>query len=53
MFQSAYLMKELLLFPKSGDYLARSLNADGFINMVRICLIQALVFMIVIRKAEL
>ncbi|EJF84491.1 hypothetical protein MCU_00069 [Bartonella elizabethae Re6043vi] len=23
-------MKELLLFSKSGDYLARSLNADGF-----------------------
>ncbi|WP_273758320.1 hypothetical protein [Bartonella sp. AU55XJBT] len=45
--------KELLLFSKNEDYSAKSLNPDDFIDMVRVCLIQALVVMFGIRKAEL
>ncbi len=53
MVKSAYLIKELPLSSKRDNYLARGLNPDDLINMVRICLIQALVFIIVIRNPEL
>ncbi len=53
MIQSVSLIKSCRYFPRMVDYSARSLNADDLINMVCLCLIQALVFMIGIKKAEL